>query len=139
MHESFFAADAAETEKIGAAFAGRLKPGDFVALRGDLGAGKTTFVRGVASVLCPGEPVSSPTFAIVNEYEGDIPLIHMDAYRLTGEDDLSSVGYDDYLGRDAVMLVEWSENLPELPENHYTVTLTPERGGRRIEIERVTA
>ena len=97
----------------------------YIALYGDLGVGKTAFVRGVASVLCPGAAVRSPTFALVNEYRGKLPIFHFDMYRITDEDDLYSIGYDDYLLRDGVILVEWSENIPfALPDEYLRVTIT---------------
>ena len=102
---------AAETEAAGRAFAGTLRSGDVVACFGDLGAGKTAFTRGVAAGLgCQGR-VTSPTFTIVNEYDGPLPLFHFDMYRLSGEDDLFDIGWEDYLGRRGVCLVEWSERI----------------------------
>ncbi len=96
----------------------------FIALRGDLGAGKTEFTRGFASVASPGSSVKSPTYALVNEYKkGKLPLFHFDIYRLADEDDLYSTGYFDYLDR-GICLVEWFENIPEcLPETYYEVII----------------
>ena len=96
----------------------------FVALRGDLGAGKTEFTRGFASVASPGSTVKSPTYALVNEYKkGKIPIFHFDIYRLADEDDLYSTGYFDYLER-GICLVEWFENIPEcLPDQYFEVTI----------------
>lgn len=96
----------------------------FVALRGDLGAGKTEFTRGFASVASPGSTVKSPTYALVNEYKkGKIPIFHFDIYRLADEDDLYSTGYFDYLER-GICLVEWFENIPEcLPEEYFEVII----------------
>ena len=102
---------AAETEAAGRAFATALHSGDVVACFGDLGVGKTAFTRGVAAGLgCQGR-VTSPTFTIVNEYDGPIPLFHFDMYRLSGEDDLFDIGWEDYLDRQGVCLVEWSERI----------------------------
>lgn len=102
---------AAETEAAGRAFAAALHSGDVVACFGDLGVGKTAFTRGVAAGLgCQGR-VTSPTFTIVNEYDGPIPLFHFDMYRLSGEDDLFDIGWEDYLERQGVCLVEWSERI----------------------------
>lgn len=86
----------------------------FVALYGDLGAGKTAFVRGFASILAPGVAVHSPTFALVNEYRAPEhpPLFHFDMYRIGSEDELYSMGYEDYLDR-GICLCEWSENIPD--------------------------
>ncbi len=96
----------------------------FVALRGDLGAGKTEFSRGFASVASPGSTVKSPTYALVNEYKkGKIPIFHFDIYRLADEDDLYSTGYFDYLER-GICLVEWFENIPEcLPDEYFEVII----------------
>ena len=107
-----------QTEAFGARLAQRMldEPSlpRYIALAGDLGVGKTAFVRGFASVIAPGAPVRSPTFALVNEYRTDRrmpPVFHFDMYRITSEDDLYSIGYDDYLDR-GICLVEWSENIP---------------------------
>lgn len=99
-----------ETEELGASLAQRLKAGDVVAYRGDLGAGKTAFTRGLARGLgCTGR-VTSPTFTIVNEYEGGrLPLFHFDMYRLGSSDELFDIGWEDYLARGGVCAVEWSE------------------------------
>jgi tRNA threonylcarbamoyladenosine biosynthesis protein TsaE len=114
----------------------------FVALYGDLGVGKTAFVRGFASVLSPTSAVRSPTFALVNEYRGGArPLFHFDMYRIESEDDLYSIGFDDYLDR-GICLTEWSENIPyALPEEYFRVTIEktdaehPDQ--RTITIERI--
>ena len=137
-------ASAAETEAVGASLA-RAMAADaalppFVALYGDLGVGKTAFVRGFATVFCEGIAVRSPTFALVNEYRGkEKTLFHFDMYRITGEDDLYSIGYDDYLMRDGIALVEWSENIPfALPPHRLEVTIekddTQNPDSRRISI-----
>ena len=107
----------AETEALGAALAGRLKPGAVVAFSGDLGAGKTAFVRGLARGLGIPERVTSPTFTIVNEYEGGrLPLFHFDMYRLSSSDELFDIGWEDYLERGGVCAVEWSENVSDALE-----------------------
>lgn len=133
------------TEAVGAKLAlAMLEDSDiapFVALYGDLGVGKTAFVRGFASVIAPGVLVRSPTFALVNEYRGkEKTLFHFDMYRITGEDDLYSIGYDDYLAREGIILTEWSENIPyALPERYLRVEITkndPENpDSREITIE----
>ena len=97
-----------EGEKLGRA----LEPGTVVALYGELGAGKTAFVRGLALGLGINMRVSSPTFTIVNEYPGVIPLYHFDMYRLDSENELFDIGWDDYLDRGGVCAVEWSEKVP---------------------------
>ena len=100
-----------ETEAIGAAFARDLPGGTVVAMYGDLGAGRTAFVRGMARGMGLDCRVSSPTFTIVNEYLGKRDLIHFDMYRLSGADELFDIGWEDYLARGAVCAVEWSENV----------------------------
>lgn len=131
----FHSSDVSDTEKAGAELALRLRPRDFVALYGDLGVGKTAFVRGAASVLCPGAPVCSPTYAIVNRYDGKIPVYHFDLYRINGDDDLYSTGFYDITEEDAVFFCEWCEKCPEaIPDGAIKVTISREGDGRRIEI-----
>lgn len=126
-----------ETEKIGEALAKNLQPGTILAYRGDLGAGKTAFTRGLARGLGCKETVTSPTYTIVNEYLGGrLPLFHFDMYRLASSDDLWDIGWEDYLEREGVCAVEWSENVADAMENAVTVTI--EKLGentRRITIE----
>ena len=94
----------------------------FVALYGDVGVGKTVFVTGLAKILSPGECVSSPTYAIVNEYRGKFRIVHYDMYRITSEDDLESTGFYDY--KNCVIAAEWCENIPyALPEKRIDVVL----------------
>ncbi len=113
-----------ETEAAGREFAAQLRPGDVVALRGGLGAGKTAFVRGIASLLAPEARVSSPTFALMHEYAGEMPLYHFDLYRIPDAEELWSIGFEEFLGREGVVLIEWSENAEgELPQNRITVTI----------------
>ena len=113
-----------ETEKIGEALARQLQPGTVLAYRGDLGAGKTAFTRGLARGLGIEEPVTSPTYTIVNEYlSGRLPLFHFDMYRLRSADDLFDIGWDDYLERGGVCAVEWSENVEEAMEDPILVTI----------------
>ena len=106
-----------ETEALGARLARALEPGAVVAFTGDLGAGKTAFVRGLARGLDVRDRVTSPTFTIVNEYEGGrLPLFHFDLYRLGSADELFDIGWEDYLARGGVCAVEWSERMEELLE-----------------------
>ena len=100
-----------ETENFGEQLAGKLMPGAVVALYGGLGAGKTAFVRGMARGLGLSACVTSPTFTIVNEYYGKVPLFHFDMYRLSGPDELFDIGWEDYLCREGICAVEWSENI----------------------------
>ena len=113
-----------QTEEVGQALAKQLSPGAVIAYRGDLGAGKTAFTRGLARGLGIREPVTSPTYTIVNEYlSGRMPLFHFDMYRLTSADDLFDIGWEDYLERGGVCAVEWSENVWEAMEQPITVTI----------------
>ena len=113
-----------QTEAIGAALAAQLTPGTVLAYRGDLGAGKTAFTRGLAKGLGAAEPVTSPTYTIVNEYlSGRIPLFHFDMYRLPSSDSLFDIGWDDYLERGGVCAVEWSENVEDALEDPILVTI----------------
>ncbi len=103
-----------ETEALGEALARTLAPGTVIAFTGDLGAGKTAFTRGLARGLGISEQVTSPTFNIVNEYEGGrLPLFHFDMYRLESSDELFDIGWEDYLGRGGVCAVEWSEKVSD--------------------------
>ena len=127
----------AETEALGQALAQQLRPGTVIAYEGDLGAGKTAFTRGLARGLGYDEPVTSPTYTIVNEYLGGrLPLFHFDMYRLRSSDDLWDIGGEDYLDRGGVCAVEWSENVREALTDAITVRI--EKTGdesRRITIE----
>ena len=126
-----------ETERVGAALGKILNPGTVLAYRGDLGAGKTAFTRGLARGLGYNEPVTSPTYTIVNEYLGGrLPLFHFDMYRLASSDDLWDIGWEDYLDRNGVCAVEWSENISDALEDAIAITIhkTGETS-RRIEIE----
>ena len=127
----------AETEAIGAALGKIIEPGTVIAYRGDLGAGKTAFTRGLARGLGCTEIVTSPTYTIVNEYLGGrIPLFHFDMYRLRCSDDLFDIGWEDYLDRGGVCAVEWSENVDDAMED--AVYITIEKLGedsRRITLE----
>ena len=127
----------AETEGVGAALAARLTPGAVIAYRGDLGAGKTAFTRGLAKGLGVKENVTSPTFTIVNEYlSGKMPLFHFDMYRLGSEDELFDIGWEDYLERGGVCAVEWSENVWGAMEDAIVVTISRQgEDTRKIEIE----
>ena len=126
-----------ETEAVGAALAKMLPAGAVIAYEGDLGAGKTAFTRGLARGLGYTEPVTSPTYTIVNEYLGGrLPLFHFDMYRLASADDLWDIGWEDYLDRRGVCAVEWSENVREALEDAVTVRI--EKLGadsRRITLE----
>ena len=111
--QEFITKSESETEALGARLAAALPGGSVVAMYGDLGAGKTAFVRGMARGMGLKARVSSPTFTIVNEYLGERDLIHFDMYRLSGADELFDIGWEDYLARGAVCAVEWSENVED--------------------------
>ena len=114
----------AETEAIGAALGRILPAGTVIAYRGDLGAGKTAFTRGLARGLGYRDMVTSPTYTIVNEYLGGrLPLFHFDMYRLRCAEDLWDIGWDDYLDRGGICAVEWSENVEDALEDVLTVTI----------------
>ena len=126
-----------ETEAIGEALGKKITAGAVIAYLGDLGAGKTAFTRGLARGLGYREPVTSPTYTIVNDYLGGrIPLFHFDMYRLHSSDDLWDIGWEDYLDRGGVCAVEWSENVADAMEDAIRVII--EKTGddsRRITIE----
>jgi tRNA threonylcarbamoyladenosine biosynthesis protein TsaE len=133
----FLSNSEAETEALGERFAAGLPGGTVVAMYGDLGAGKTAFVRGMARGMGLRCRVSSPTFTIVNEYLGQRELIHFDMYRLSGADELFDIGWEDYLARGAVCAVEWSEKVEDAfygDELRVTIEKTGETA-RRITIE----
>lgn len=128
-----------ETEAVGETLAAALaaRPRAFVALYGEMGVGKTAFVRGFCRFFGI-DRVKSPTYTVVNEYRGKKAVIHMDLYRLKDENDLISVGYDDYLARGGFLLCEWSEKIPEaIPVDAIRVTIarTDSETGRRITVE----
>jgi tRNA threonylcarbamoyladenosine biosynthesis protein TsaE len=113
-----------ETLILGTSLAPVLLPGDVVTLSGDLGAGKTTFVQGVASALGVTAPVTSPTFVIIHHYEGRFPVVHMDVYRLDYIQEVLDLGFEELLQPDAVMLVEWGEAVsPLLPRRYLDVEI----------------
>ena len=122
-----------ETEELGSRLAEKLEPGTVIAFTGDLGAGTTAFTRGLARGLGITERVTSPTFTIVNEYEGGrLPLFHFDMYRLGSSDELFDIGWEDYLTRGGVCAVEWSENVADALERD-TVLVSICRGGRETQ------
>ena len=127
----------AETEAIGFALGKILQPGTILAYKGGLGAGKTAFTRGLAKGLGCTDMVTSPTYTIVNEYlSGRLPLFHFDMYRLASADDLWDIGWEDYLDRNGICAVEWSENVEEALEGAVSVTIEKlGEDSRRITIE----
>ena len=125
--EEFMTRSREETVALGRQLAGRLAPGTLIAFTGGLGAGKTAFCQGLAEGLGFTDPVSSPTFAIVNYYRGPRPLAHFDLYRIHTEADLAAAGFYDYLDMGAVVACEWSENCAELLSQENPVTVDIQR------------
>ncbi len=111
------------TEELGRCLARALSPGDIVAFTGDLGAGKTAFIRGLASGLGVSCRVTSPTYTIVNEYPGAVPLFHFDLYRLSSFDELYDIGWEDYISRGGICAVEWSERAADELSGCITVSI----------------
>ena len=134
---NYIASNAEETKAFGEEFGKTLKNGDIVCLTGDLGAGKTTFTKGIAKALeCIFEPVS-PTFNIVNEYPGKIPVYHFDLYRLKTLEDLYSIDIDSYLFSNGICVIEWPEIAYPLLEKYKLVNIKYDGEGRVIEISEV--
>jgi tRNA threonylcarbamoyladenosine biosynthesis protein TsaE len=128
------AANTKTTREIGVEFVAALSAGNVVALVGDLGAGKTEFVRGLAAGLGSPATVTSPTFTLIHEYRGGrTPLYHMDFYRLTSEDELDEIGFDDYLSQPGIFAVEWANRFPErIPGAAIWVTLSITENDERL-------
>jgi tRNA threonylcarbamoyladenosine biosynthesis protein TsaE len=128
------AANAETTHQVAAEFVPDLKAGSVVALVGDLGAGKTEFVKGLASGLGSPAVVTSPTFTLIHEYLGGrLPLYHMDFYRLSSEDELDEIGFDDYLSQAGICAVEWANRFPErIPGSAIWVTLSIAENNERL-------
>lgn len=125
--EKYISNSTAETVKIAEQFANRLKANDGVLYNGEMGAGKTYFTKGIAKHLGIDEVVTSPTFALINEYYGNINIFHFDLYRINSFEDLYAIGFYDYFDRNGILCVEWSENIPDLAdffENAYSVSIT---------------
>ena len=130
----FVSKSVADTEKLAARLAEKLRGGEVIAFTGSMGMGKTAFTRGLVEALDGGDVVSSPTFALVNEYAARLSVQHFDMYRVSGWDDLYSTGFFDYLDTDSVLVIEWSENIDgALPEN--TIRIDMQKG--ETETERV--
>jgi len=126
---------AEDTIKLGEKIAKRLKSGDIVALSGDLGAGKTTLVKGIAKGLGVKNYryVNSPSFVLVKEYRGKIPLFHFDIYRLNNLKEIEDIGYEDYLARRGVVVIEWSSKMTRiLPKRHFDIALKIKNSNERI-------
>ncbi len=138
---TFHSNSPADTAAFAEKFAAELKPGDVITLNGGLGAGKTAFTQGLAKGLGITEYLSSPTFTIVNCYEGEMPLYHFDVYRIADEEEMYEIGYDEYIDGDGVCVIEWAELIQDiLPKRRYDITIKKdyEKGEdyREIIIER---
>ncbi len=128
-----FSKSESETEQAGEFLARFISPGSVVAMFGDLGAGKTAFVRGFARGMGYTGRVTSPTYSLVNEYLAPIPVFHFDMYRLEGEDDLFDIGWEDYLGRGGICIAEWCERIRDaLPPESIFVTIEKSGENNRI-------
>lgn len=133
----YYTASEQETERLGMTLGAQLRPGTVIAYEGDLGAGKTAFTRGLARGLGISEQVTSPTYTIVNEYEGRLPLFHFDMYRLTSSEDLFDIGWEDYLERGGVIAVEWSSRVADALEGAMEIRIRKDpaaENGRFISI-----
>ena len=139
MEKIFHTASTEETEGVAKLLAKAIEneKSVFIALYGDLGVGKTAFVRGLVSHLAPEQRVKSPTYTIVNEYKGGkVPFYHFDVYRINDDDELYATGFYDYINK-GICAVEWSENIPyAIPENAYKVTI--EKEGENFEKRKIT-
>ncbi len=128
-----------ETKKVAIDFANNLKKGDVVCMYGDLGAGKTEFVRQMAHAFGIADYITSPTFTIVNEYHGDVDLYHFDVYRISDSDEMFEIGYEEYIDGDGICVIEWAQLIEDiLPKRRYTVTINTDysrgEGYRKITI-----
>ena len=137
MRKEFETTSPEQTEELGREIGRRLKPGDILSLDGDLGAGKTVITRGIcAGMGLDPSDVQSPTFTIVNEYEGEVPLFHFDTYRLSGEDDFLASGLDEYFYRDGVCVIEWGSVIDGLlPEDAIRIGVFGSGSERKIVID----
>jgi len=116
MRQIYISNSAKETEKIGEKFAEKLKKGDIIGFSGELGSGKTTFIKGIVKKLC-NIPATSPSFVLINEYNGKIPIFHFDLYRLENEKEIETTGWEEYIGK-GITLIEWIEKIKKfLPDN----------------------
>lgn len=131
-----------ETRKIAFEFAKTLNSGDVLCMYGDLGVGKTAFVQGLAKGLGIDDHITSPTFTIVNEYSGTLPLYHFDVYRIADSDEMYEIGYEEYVYGDGVSVIEWPQLIADiLPDKRYDITISKDydkgENYRLIEIKEV--
>lgn len=130
---TFTTKTAEETIELGKKIGSLLKKGDIIAMQGTLAAGKTTITKGIAQALEIKDNITSPTFCLISEYEGKMPLYHMDVYRLDGAEDFAGLGTEDMLYGNGVSIIEWSEKImSELPKKTIILKLEPQEDGSRI-------
>lgn len=130
---TFTTKTAEETIQLGKKIGSLLKKGDIIAMQGTLAAGKTTITKGIAEALGVNDTITSPTFCLISEYEGKMPLYHMDVYRLDGAEDFAGLGTDDMLYGEGVSIIEWSEKImSELPKKTIILKLEPQEDGSRV-------
>ena len=136
--KEFYCANSEETERLGRIIGRLVSGGDVICLSGDLGAGKTALAKGIALAKgVPEEDITSPTFAIMNVYKGqDMELRHFDLYRLDSPEELSDIGFDEYVGGSGITIIEWAELfLTELPDEYLQINITVAKTGRKIILE----
>lgn len=129
----FITSSPEETVELGKKIGGMLKNGDVIAMQGTLAAGKTTITKGIAAALGIEDTITSPTFCLISEYQGKMPLYHMDVYRLNGAEDFAELGTDDMIYGNGVSIIEWSEKImTELPRKTILLKITPQEDGTRL-------
>lgn len=122
-----------ETVALGRKIGGRLQKGDVIAMQGTLAAGKTTLTKGIAQALGIDDTITSPTFCLISEYSGKMPLYHMDVYRLGGAEDFAALGTDDMIYGEGICIIEWSEKImSELPKRTIILKIEPQNDGKRL-------
>lgn len=141
MKKEFLSKQDLETQNIGEEFSNNLIAGDVIALNGELGSGKTQFVKGICNGLKITEHVTSPTFTLVSEYlHGKLPIYHFDFYRINSEKELEEIGFDSYLESDGVLLIEWADKISQsLPKKRYEINFKygSTQNERIISIEKI--
>ncbi len=129
----FITSSPEETVALGKKIGGMLKNGDVIAMQGTLAAGKTTITKGIAAALDIEDTITSPTFCLISEYQGKMPLYHMDVYRLNGAEDFAELGTDDMIYGNGVSIIEWSEKImTELPRKTILLKITTQEDGTRL-------
>ena len=130
---SYITHSAEETINLGFQIGTKLKKGDVIAMQGTLAAGKTTITKGIAKALQINDTITSPTFCLISEYYGKMPLYHMDVYRLEGSEDFINLGTDDMIYGDGISIIEWSEKImDQLPKKTIILKITPNDDGSRL-------